>query len=118
MSRPIKHDLDVEQLKTLASIQCTMEEIAAVMKCSVDTLERRYAEVIKEGKSHGRASLRRYQWEAAKKGNSALLIWLGKTLLGQREIIEQVQTITTREELTADEKIMKDKLKAALKNLE
>jgi len=33
-------------------------------------------------------SLRRWQLEAARKGNASLLIWLGKQMLGQKDTIE------------------------------
>lgn len=77
--------LDEEQIIELAKIQCTNEEIAAVMKCSADTIERRFAGVIKEARKAGRSSLRRYMWLNAKKGNSIMQIWLSKQLLGMRE---------------------------------
>lgn len=84
MARPVK-DLDKNQIEQLAMIQCTMGEIAAVMSCSVDTLDRRYAEVIKQGRQKGAMSLRRMQYERARSGNTAMLIWLGKQYLGQTE---------------------------------
>lgn len=84
MARPIKI-IDEKLLFDLASIHCTMEEIAKIVNCSVDTLENRYSEVIKAGKAEGRASLRRMQFECAKTGNASMLIWLGKQLLGQKE---------------------------------
>jgi hypothetical protein len=62
-----------------------MEEMAHILKCSVDTLERNFADVIKEGRANGKMSLRRWQWEACKKGNSALLIWMGKQHLNQKD---------------------------------
>ena len=78
-------DIDPTEVEKLAMIHCTMEEIAAVVNCSVDTLERRFAEVIKRGRENGKASLRRMQYLSAQKGNVAMMIWLGKQLLGQRE---------------------------------
>ena len=36
-----------------------------------------------------RTSLRRWQYEKAKDGNVAMLIWLGKQLLGQRDRIDE-----------------------------
>ncbi len=82
-----------EQLKTLtnlAQIGCSMGEIAAVMDCSVDTLERRFADVIKKGDLMGRSSLRRAQFKAALEGNVTMQIWLGKVKLGQSEtVVEQ-----------------------------
>ncbi len=80
---PLK--LDKEQIYELAKIQCTMKEIAAVMKCSVDTLERRFAEIIKEAQQAGRSSLRRWMWQAAAKGNVTMMIWLSKQILDMRE---------------------------------
>lgn len=90
MARPTKK-IDPELLDKLAAIHCTMEEMAAVFDCSVDTLERRFADVIKKGKAKGRASLRRLQYESAQKGNTGMLVWLGKQLLNQRDQPEQAQ---------------------------
>lgn len=84
LGRP-KKEVDGKLVKDLASIFCTMNEIAAVVGCSVDTLERRYAEALKRGRETAKSSLRRLQWKAAKKGNTSILIWLGKNYLGQRE---------------------------------
>ena len=84
MARP-KLQLDENIIEKLAAIHCTMEEIASVCNCSVDTLERRYAELIKRAKDKGRSSLRRLQWENAQKGNVTMQIWLGKQTLGQTD---------------------------------
>lgn len=89
MARPRKK-IDQSIVEKLAAIHCTMEEIASVCECSVDTLERRFAEPIKSAKNRGKTSLRRHQWELAQKGNVTMLIWLGKQLLGQRDQLEQV----------------------------
>lgn len=78
-------DLDPELLETLAGFNLSMAEIAAVAKCSVDTLERRFAEVIESGRANGRASLKRRQFSVAMDGNPTMLIWLGKVMLGQKE---------------------------------
>ena len=78
-------------VRKLASIQCTDEEIAAGIGCSQDTLARgrkREPELdaaILEGRANGRMSLRRAQYRKAMEGNPAMLIWLGKQVLGQRE---------------------------------
>jgi hypothetical protein len=63
-----------------------MIEIAAVCKCSVDTLENRFSDIIKEGRETGKMSLRRLQFKAAEKGNPAILIWLGKQHLDQKDV--------------------------------
>ena len=90
--RPVL-DLDERQIKELAKIQCTMTEIAAVMGCHVDTLRDRYSNVIEEGREIGKSSLRKAQWVGALGGNAALLMFLGKFYLGQREEI----TLTSNE---------------------
>lgn len=69
----------------LASIHCTNVEIAYLCNVSVDLIETKYSGIVKEGRARGKASLRRAQWELAQKGNVAMLIWLGKTLLGQSD---------------------------------
>lgn len=84
MARPFKK-LDEDVIKKLAAIHCTMVEIASVCGCSVDTLERNCAELIKKAKDEGKASLRRMQFQAAQSGNNTMLIWLGKQLLDQKD---------------------------------
>jgi len=78
-------NLDKTQIETLARINCTHEEIAAVMGCSVDTISRNYAELINKARLNGKTSLRRAQWKKALSGNTGMLIWLGKQELGQSD---------------------------------
>lgn len=87
VGRP-KIEINEDQLEKLSSILCTMEEMASFFGCSVDTLERNFADTIKKGKDKGRMSLRRMQFEKAQTGNTTMLIWLGKQLLGQKDKIE------------------------------
>jgi AraC-like DNA-binding protein len=87
VGRP-KIEINEDQLEKLASILCTMEEMASFFGCSVDTLERNFADTIKKGKDKGRMSLRRLQFEKAQTGNTTMLIWLGKQMLGQKDKIE------------------------------
>ncbi len=84
MARPRKR-IDAAQVRRLASIGCTTNDIAYVVDCSKDTLERRYAAAIEKGRAEGRTSLRRKQFALAMKGNGTMLVWLGKNLLGQRD---------------------------------
>jgi hypothetical protein len=42
-------------------------------------------EVLEMGRHGRRMSLKRAQWKVAMEGNVAMLIWLGKNELGQRE---------------------------------
>jgi len=123
VGRPVKHNLDVRQVLELAKIQCTMKEIAAVMGCSVDTLERNYADLIESGREHGKSSLRHAQWKKAiDEGNPSMLIWLGRFYLGQREEINinassetEVKKLLENWEISAKKKTTFDKLNRANK---
>ena len=92
MARPQIH-IDMEELDKLIEFQATAEEIAGWFECSVDTIERRikehydcgFAEYFAQKKGKGKLSLRRKQYQEAMKGNTTLLIWLGKQYLGQTE---------------------------------
>ena len=78
-----KKEIDVQVLKHLCEMQCTLTECAHVLGVSTDTLKRNYADVIQMGKSHGKISLRRAQWKnAIEKNNVTMQIWLGKNILG------------------------------------
>jgi hypothetical protein len=98
-----KLDFDINIVKGLAKIQCTEEEIASVLGCSVDTITRRiqdnpdFADAIKSGRSFGKMSIRRMQYGSAEKGSVAMLIWLGKQYLGQKEKVEYDDSDATKE---------------------
>ena len=96
MARP-KLEIDADQVKKLAAIQCTMTEIACVMGCSVDTLERRFADTIKEGREQGKMSLRRKQYEVAMGGHVSMLIWLGKQHLNQSDAPAELTDVNERQ---------------------
>ena len=80
--------IDEKILENLAGILCTNEEIASFFNCSSDALTRNFAESIKKGRDKGKISIRRLQYEKAQTGNTTMLIWLGKQLLGQKDKIE------------------------------
>lgn len=88
---PPRHQLDLVQIEKLAQIQCTDYEIALVMGVSEKTIQRRKADdagflsAYEKGRSDGRVSLRKWQFEAAKNRNTTMLIWLGKQYLGQTD---------------------------------
>ncbi len=85
-----KFNIDYDAVKKLSSIQCTQEEIASYLGCSVDTLQRdnEFCGIYKDGMNEGRASLRRKQWKAVEDGNTTMLVWLGKQYLKQKDKIE------------------------------
>ena len=90
MGRP-KLEINKKLFKNLCRIQCTETEIAGALEVSEDTILRwcketynnTFAGVFKKHSEGGKSSLRRAQWNAALKGNSTMLIWMGKQVLGQ-----------------------------------
>lgn len=89
MGRP-KKPLDKDVIARLSQIGCTQEEIGSCVGISARTLQRRYADLVKENKNIGKASLRKKMWDKAMRGqgNDKLLIWLSKNELNMRDKIE------------------------------
>jgi hypothetical protein len=85
-----RRDVSSVQVTRLAELGCTVEEIAYVVGCHRDTLYARpdLRQAITKGSAVGKVSLRRLQWKAARKGSAAMLIWLGKQLLGQSDKVD------------------------------
>ena len=89
MARP-KLKIDPKEVERFASWGCKNNEIAILLNCSPDTIANRFSAELEKGRENLKMSLRRWQLEAAKKGNVAMLIWLGKQMLGQTEKVEQL----------------------------
>lgn len=97
IGRP-KKEFDRETFEGLCEIQCPKHEICSVLRIDNNTLDRMISEeyndtfsnIYKRYSDGGKMSLRRWQREAAKRGNATLLVWLGKQDLGQRDIIENI----------------------------
>lgn len=95
MARPQKQ-IDQASFEKLCGLFCTMEDIAAFFECSEDTIERwckrtygeGFADAYKKFSAKGRTSIRRWQFQAAEKGSTAMLIFLGKNYLGQKDTVE------------------------------
>lgn len=75
-----------QEVKILASYFLTNREISAVTNIAKRTLERHFGEALKIGRDLAGASIKRKQFQLALGGNTALLIWLGKVYLGQKEM--------------------------------
>ena len=98
MARP-KLELDTEMIEKLAAVGCSDKDNAYIMKCSVDTINRRFQEYLDAGRARGRTRLRNKQYEVAMSGNTAMLIWLGKQMLGQSDR-QEVKTSGTISSVT------------------
>jgi len=110
-----KIEIDWEQFDKLCEMHCTLTEIASIMRCSEDTIERAvrrktrkkmtFAEYFRLKSGTGKAALRRKQWQVAMgempvveiidgkrnvitkgiKSDTGMQIWLGKQYLSQAE---------------------------------
>src|SRR5688572_15231629 len=89
--------INVAELEKLARLHCTIDEAAAFFGCCKRTLLRYldeeardpvYREAWERGRQHGKASLRRLQWQKAnEKGGASvqMTIHLSKHWLGETE---------------------------------
>ena len=94
MARPKKYNIDRDQVTKLAQFGCTNKEIGEFFGCSADLIEKSYSEFLTKGRANGKIRLRQLQWSSAEKGNVAMLIFLGKNLLGQQDKLEENQLDT------------------------
>ena len=97
MARPKKEPNEhfVEEFEKLCGLQCTKEEICDWFMIADKTLDRwvkqiykqSFYEVFRQKRNRGASTLRRYQFQLARK-NATMAIWLGKQYLNQRETPE------------------------------
>ena len=105
---PKPYKADWNQIEKMAYIQCTGEEMAAVLGVDYDTLQSackrdhkvKFSDWIKQKASGGKMSLRRLQYTTAQSGNVSMLIWLGKNWLGQKD--KSDEEITNEQSQIAD----------------
>jgi DNA-binding CsgD family transcriptional regulator len=92
VGRPSKvAEIDRELVWRLACMQCTLREIADVIGVNAETIRKHFGDLIEKGKSVGKKSLRRAQFEKALNGDTRMLVWLGKQYLGQKDSIEDTE---------------------------
>jgi AraC-like DNA-binding protein len=110
-----KNKIDPDQVFELAKLNCSLKEIASVLKCCVSTLERHFAEVIHSGRMARNESLKRRQYDLAMAGNVKMLIRLGECELGQAARMQLDVNSLSDEELAA---IIEERMKAREGNAE
>lgn len=80
-----KIEIDEDQVRQLALMQCTHDEIAAFFNCSTDTIARRFADLITTCRQVGNISLRRVLWKmAVTNENPKVAMWLSEQYLGMK----------------------------------
>jgi len=77
--------IDKNVVYNLACVQCSLQEIGEAVGLGVPALQRRFGKIIEAGRQEGRKSLRRAQFEKAMKGDTKMLVWLGKQYLGHKD---------------------------------
>jgi hypothetical protein len=106
---PVK--VDEELVKKLASINCTNAEIAVLAKCSEATLISKFMHLLEEGRSTGKASLKRAMWKKAiDENNTTMQIWLSKNMLGYKDQAQLEHAIAKTARLVIDMGEPKDDL--------
>jgi hypothetical protein len=85
-------EIDLATLEKLYSLLCTDEDIAGYLGVSVRTIRKRlqrpeFAAARERGRARGRISVRRAQMKLVEAGNPAMTIFMGKQVLGQREVM-------------------------------
>ena len=80
-----KKIIDPIEVEKLASLGMKNSEIAEWFEIDDSTLNYNFKQFITKGKLNLIRSLRQAQIQTALNGNPALLIWLGRNLLGQSE---------------------------------
>ena len=74
-----------DEVYYLATLGCTNREIADWFQISESTLKYNFDSYITKGKEEIKQKLRQAQIKTALSGNAALLIFLGKNMLGQAD---------------------------------
>ena len=125
MARP-KTSIDWDTVNKLLEADCEGTEISAFLGIVPDTLYRRcqedngigFADYLRLKKAKGNSLIKVKQFEAAVKDkDKAMLIWLGKNRLGQKDK-HDVVTVATNMNIELADKERKEALDRVLKGLD
>ena len=111
-----KKEISKKQFEEMCKLQCTENEICAILGIGVDKLLRwcleeyndTFTNVYKKYSENGKMSLRRAQMRLAQT-NASMAIWLGKNMLGQKDNIDVGISSNEDDDLTKS-------IKGAIKN--
>lgn len=99
-----KLEIDGEEVKKLAAIGCTMLEVANHFGCVESTISMNFRSEFKLASQDFKNSLRRLQYERARRGSDSMLIHLGKNYLGQSDKVESKVKLQADVDLKTREK--------------
>jgi hypothetical protein len=102
--RPEK-EIVKQSFESLCQLQCTEEEICAVLDVTDKTLTNwcrktynlSFSEIFAIKRESGKASLRRTQWKMAET-NPTMALWLGKQYLGQKDKHDIDQNVANKDD--------------------
>ena len=97
-------ELEPEQVRKLAGLHCSVDEISDILGCGRDTIYRHYKEELDKGRAEGRMRLRTMQFKSAQSGSAATLIWLGKQILGQKDQ-QEIAVVDEEEKRLSEEDV-------------
>ena len=85
--------IDLMELEKLCLMHCTDDEIASWFGVSIRTIQsrrrqQRFAETMRRGKARGSINIRRAQLRLLDAGNATIAVWLGRTILGQKDALQ------------------------------
>lgn len=81
-------DVTLARVRRMAECGNTDVDIAAIVGVAEGTLRKHAGDELVAGRAMLRRNVRTWQVREARRGNAALLIWLGKQVLGQRDVVE------------------------------
>lgn len=100
---------DPKQVQIFGMYSATYETMAEYYGVSIDTIARRmkdaesdFCKAYKKGAGFGLMKLREAQMSKALSGDSTMLIWLGKQLLGQKDHISNEVDVSQPIQLVVD----------------
>jgi len=101
---------DPQIVEGLAAIGCTTEEMASVLRINRATLYRDIEKsetlrsAIERGRDAFKVEIRQCQRKRMQEGDTAMLIWLGKQYLGQRDY-QRIESLVATVEAPGGQKI-------------
>ena len=80
-----KRVINPKRVEELATTFASYKELAEFFGVREQTFRDNFRENVTKGRANTKMSLRQWQLAAAKSGNTSMLIWLGKNILGQSD---------------------------------
>jgi hypothetical protein len=80
-----KRVVSPKDVEAMSATHATYKELAEYYGVKENTFRDHFRENVIKGRANTKINLRKWQLEAASKGNATMLIWLGKQMLGQSD---------------------------------